>query len=388
MKNKKAFLLPFFILHLFFAKAQTEFIVTVDPATGTHAIINSLPGIHYIAMNATALDKNNHRYMLSGIDFSSNYHLYTIDALTGTILSQPAFPFNAGEFHYDNSSNKLFGLYINNSVGKMFVASFDLSTGIPTVADTLPIVGYAAGSTAYDETDHLFFMIQSGSLYASNVLTGITTVTPAAGAYGSLQYDNASAGLYGLTGSSSKQLVKINPATGAYTAIGSPVTISSGLSSVLITFDEINHIYTFGDPNNLYSLNAVTGALISNPAFPQVPTGENIIELHYDNSNGILYGLHWGTNDVPEGIATIAGDQHFKIYPNPLNESATIAFDNPENKKYSFTLYNTLGQQQLEIGDITSGITINRANLAKGLYFFTLRTTNNQIAFAGKLQIN
>jgi len=75
------------------------------------------------------------------------------------------------------------------------------------------------------------------------------------------------------------------------------------------------------------------------------------------------------------------------VYPNPFNESTTVAFENPTNENCSLTLYNAYGQIVQEIDGITSGkAEIKRLNMVSGLYFLQLRTTN-KISATSKLII-
>ena len=78
---------------------------------------------------------------------------------------------------------------------------------------------------------------------------------------------------------------------------------------------------------------------------------------------------------------------HFKIYPNPISQHATLEFDNLTNENFILTLYNTQGRLVKSISNINSSqVLINKADLVSGLYFFHL-STRGQVRFNGKLII-
>lgn len=53
----KSLLCLFLLLNLMDLKSQREFLATLNPATGVHTRIDSIPGVNYIFQNATAFDK-------------------------------------------------------------------------------------------------------------------------------------------------------------------------------------------------------------------------------------------------------------------------------------------------------------------------------------------
>jgi hypothetical protein len=88
------------------------------------------------------------------------------------------------------------------------------------------------------------------------------------------------------------------------------------------------------------------------------------------------YNLGIGINE--------ASTSNYRFSPNPFYDQTTLSFPSVSDKK-TFTLYNTNGQLVKTVHNITSGqLTINRDNLATGLYYFMLRTNDNIIA-TGKL---
>ena len=272
--------------------AQTEYFVTVDRTTGEHTIIDNLPTVNFIVSNATTYDRNNERYVFCGIDFSGDYRLFCVDATTGSMISEPLIAeTNVGEFHYDSSSDILYALKVSG--GQMHVVSIDIPTATVTDLVLLPVVGFISSASYFDEANQIFGFHVGGELYQVNVITGAITILSSPFNLGGLHYDNANENLYGiqLVGGTT-QIVEINEATGTPTPI---ITMpESGYSSVHTAFDEINQYYTYASPSFLYTVDVQTGSILWDPTFPLVLPGQNVIELHYDNNTGILYGLHWG----------------------------------------------------------------------------------------------
>jgi len=160
--------------------AMTEFFVSIDPTTGVHTIISTISGVTAIA-NST-YDYINGNYILDAIDNTSNRRLYTIQATTGTILSNPTFPNvgatndNISEVQFDNTTGLAYGLYYDNSANQMSFCSVDLLTGNHTLISTLPGSTFYAfpNYVTYDHINGRYFF-RSGSndkLYTIDVTDG------------------------------------------------------------------------------------------------------------------------------------------------------------------------------------------------------------------------
>jgi hypothetical protein len=97
---------------------STEYLVSVDPATGSFTTIDSIPGVEAIASNPhyTTFDEINHRYIFMGIDLSGVSRLYSVDVNTGNVTYDPPFPMvpdpgdNVIELKCDNSNGTLYAL--------------------------------------------------------------------------------------------------------------------------------------------------------------------------------------------------------------------------------------------------------------------------------------
>ena len=392
-------------LNLLNASGQTEFLVTVNPSTGLYTKIDSLPGVKWITIGPsyTTFDENGHRFIFKGGDSGGNWYLYSIDAITGNIITNPTFPVlsdpsdNIIELQYDNSSNILYGLHWDNSESKEYFVSVNVSTGAFTKLDSLPNVKWIATGpnfTAYDKNNHRYIFRggdNSGNwyLYSIDANTGNIISNPSFPIVSDpsdnvieLQYDNSSNTLFGLhwdNSESREYFVSVNTTTGAFTKIDSlPGVKWIATLPHYTTFDEINHRYIFRGGDNsgnwyLYSVDANTGNIISSPLFPVLTDPSyNVIELQFDNSSGNLYALSWDANTIT-GLFSNEMDNHiFNLYPNPFSYSSKIALDK-SYREITIFIYNSSGQVvRNETNFNSSSISIQKDNLSNGVYFISL----------------
>ncbi|MFT3912158.1 MAG: T9SS type A sorting domain-containing protein [Ferruginibacter sp.] len=322
----KASLMILWLLNWSTAFAQKEFLVTIDPITGIHTKIDSIPGVTYIqtAPSSTTFNETDHQYIFKGNDHSGQWDLYSIDATTAAIVSNPHFPIvatpsdNVIELQYDNSSNILYGVHWDNTEGREYFISIDPSSGLFTKIDSLPGVRYITilpGFTTYNKNNHQYIFkgedINGNKyLYTIDAATGSIISSPAFPVVSDpfdnvieLQIDNSTNKLYGLHwdySESREYLVLIDNTTGSFTKIDSlPGVRSIAVTPHYTTFDAINHRFIFKGSDamgqgRLYSVDVTTGSIVSSPLFPVLTDIlDNVIELQFDNATGTLYGLHW-----------------------------------------------------------------------------------------------
>jgi hypothetical protein len=65
---------------------QTEYLVTINPATGVHTRIDSIPGVKFIQLGTSTTDKQNSRYIFKGQDANGDWRLYTIQMANAGIV--------------------------------------------------------------------------------------------------------------------------------------------------------------------------------------------------------------------------------------------------------------------------------------------------------------
>lgn len=178
-----------------------------------------------------------------------------------------------------------------------YILELDPATGSYIQPDA-PITGitFVSGAVStYDEIHGLY-------TFPASTVNGLFTVTtndsivfnPPYTSLRECQYDNSSGILYCIKNNSSGQSVfgSVDPATANLTQIGSgPISGMSGTYQGMSTFDRNNHRYIiYGTGNKLFSIDAITGNVLSNPSL-QLNSGEGLLHVCYDDSTGSLFGL-------------------------------------------------------------------------------------------------
>jgi hypothetical protein len=81
--------------------------------------IAPIPGFEWLdggPLSAT-FDQKNNRLIFKGCNYNNSCRIYSIDVLTGEIISEPLFPIQFGSadniigYHYDNELDLLFALH-------------------------------------------------------------------------------------------------------------------------------------------------------------------------------------------------------------------------------------------------------------------------------------
>jgi hypothetical protein len=87
-------------------------------------------------------------------------------------------------------------------------------------------------------------------------------------------------------------------------------------------------------------------------------------------------GVELWSFDTTLGISDIPANEKIKLYPNPVSTILTI--DNPFTSNYQLKVINQLGQTVLEQSQNTSSISLDVADLSRGLYFLTITSADNK----------
>ena len=206
---------------------------SIDPNTAVFTKLVGLPGIngYTVATNCVTFDDVNNRYIFLGCGFNGYCNLYSIDVVTGNIISNPPFQSNLNqndyiiELQFDNSSNTLYALHWDNSENMMYLVSINPGTGSfvkihslqgVTNIDTVP------NYSTFDEINHRF-IFRGGDdngnryLYSVNVNNGNIISNPVFPVMNNpndnlieLQFDNSNGNLYGLHWESNTPLATVD----------------------------------------------------------------------------------------------------------------------------------------------------------------------------------
>jgi len=283
---------------------------------------------------SSTYDQNHQRYIFqANLDTNGFFHLCTVDALNGVIISSPLCPATNNQLQptqgleYDNATDTLYGM-----LGTGF-CWIEPATGVVHPIGTVPFTSlqYFIAS-AFDARDHWYICETNTSLVVMDAASGnVIYNTPIApsGSLADMKFDNATRQLYGIDVSdslSSPQFDSITLATGEkhlITALplmdvqgnGYIGSYSSGAGDYYdqgsYTIDEQGGKYIFlaTDPDTsacvnqyLYALDIPTGAVSSKMFFPystlyyngpRLEPGEYVVNYCFDNLRGVMYALNW-----------------------------------------------------------------------------------------------
>lgn len=76
-----------------------------------------------------------------------------------------------------------------------------------------------------------------------------------------------------------------------------------------------------------------------------------------------------------------------KFYPNPAVSTITFDSETPDEKTYSFQIFNFLGKKVYEAPAFNSKTIVNVSDFSRGIYIFWLRDQNGRILQSGKFQV-
>lgn len=150
-----------------------------------------------------------------------------------------------------------------------------------------------------------------------------------------------------------------------------------------------NRFSPFGNNVEL-SLSAVLSGSMGNQAtiitcpgydakvIPTDTAGQFILTWVADPNNDgkrDIYSRFLYKNVLSVGVPENNTVTQYHLFPNPMNENAVLTFENPNNEKHKFLLFNVKGEKVQEINNITTDqVKIERKDLIPGLYFFLLQT--------------
>ncbi|HVE72572.1 MAG TPA: hypothetical protein VNI54_14500 [Thermoanaerobaculia bacterium] len=313
-------------------------LTSADPATAAITPISAsisppLPS----ASGVNGIDAGGNRFFFVATSSTeTDARLYTVDTQTGAVLSSPTIVNSAFEFfsdlEYDQGEGVLYGLRNPGTSGRQIV-TVDVATGAVTAISAsigTPQLGSISGGAALDAGGNRFFFTGTPGtdpgpehLYVVSTATGavladhtLSETQPMMG----LDYDEDEDVLYGLRmgAAGGKEVVSVDPVTGAVTAISANLGPGIGMPNGLTTLDPDGDRYFFiGVPNSetdyrIYSVSTSTGALLASPAIA-------------GSASAFPNGIEWAAEAVAPP-ATVTIDVRSTINPRSKGVIPVVLF--------------------------------------------------------------
>ena len=350
--NHTLLMVSMLTVYHFKSLGQNEYLSTLNYNNlQVSRIGNAIPGITWVNTDNTAYDANHQRFFFQGNGTNSvPFYLYTINAVSGAVISNPVCPSNNPNgivfgLQYDNKTDSLYALYADRT-GATYFSWVEPDTGIVHIITTLPsFAGYYGSS--FDTKDHLYICQGGGSLLAIDAASGNIVYGsgfPPGVSIANLLFDNTTGKTYAISSSSSQpypQFDSITLSTGALHVIADLPAMSIPQIGTY-TIDEAAGKYIFVGTipgvsacidNILYVLDISSGSVLNSTVYPYAqntsnPLDSNVIEYSFDNKRGILYALNWyPTISTIPPLLTIAAHSN-RICPDaPATFTATASPD-------------------------------------------------------------
>lgn len=263
-------------------------LVAVDPTTGAITTISAsisppLPS----ASGVAALDAVGHRFFFIATPTGeTDSRIYTVNTQTGAVVTSPTIVGSATQpflgLEYDTDDGALLGLRTAGGAGKQLVTLNPATAAVTPVSAATPTLAMSSGNTALDSIGNRFFFVATPaattiqSVYTIDSHTGATLSS--ATLVGSdtapvldLQYDDGENVLFASRnpGDAGRQVVRLNPSTGAITPVSASISPPLGTSSGVTALDAAgDRFFLIGTPATdwrLYTVSTATGAVLSSP---------------------------------------------------------------------------------------------------------------------------
>ncbi len=319
-------------------------------------------------------------------------HRPVTERLTGTLHSNGRDYWVAAQEYCSNA-------ILSYHVSPTGVDTVPTITSIPSIAtphDIMTTLGYMkiSGNGAKLAFTYLYYNSTAVLLDFDNTTGAVSNplVLNGGDSYG-LEFSPDNSKLYLATANAPFTILQYDLAAGSPSAIQASMTTIISLYIVNLQA-QYGGALQLGPDGKIYADRLQKNALgvINNPNL--LGTACNYVDTAiYLGGKICLDGLpnflkNYSPCSIQNGIEEPSTSQAFNLAPNPVNDVSILTFSNPKNENCSLYIYNTFGQRVRTIANISSGeVTINRADLVKGLYFLTLVTQNKQTLSTGKMVI-
>ncbi|HET7152347.1 MAG TPA: T9SS type A sorting domain-containing protein [Candidatus Kapabacteria bacterium] len=387
------------------AYCQSTYAIRITPG-GTYQTIDSLPGVQGILSGDVAYNAVAKQFIYISANADAIWHITLVNATTGATVASTPFIYASGstddninEIQFDDSTQTLYGIDYVSSERRNYFAMIDPNAGTFLRLDSIPgMRRINPGSSVFDQVHHRFTFIGGDRdlqwrLYSVNAADGSLfsdSLFPQAGGVpdivGELQHDDSTNMLYGIdsyTTGTEIDLVRLDPASGAFTKYFHLHDVKS-VNPASVAYDQRSHsyIFTVQDTTNGWVMYIIPTLGGDGNVIPLDPNGISgrVIALFYDTTTNSLYGLGRDSTDITIGVREQM-PQSFQLsaYPNPFADRANIQL-NGTYQTVTAHITNSLGEAlRTETFHGASTISLERNGLPDGLYFISLIADGKRI---------
>jgi len=164
------------------------------------------------------------------------------------------------------------------------------------------------------------------------------------------------------------------------------------ISNREVVFSFPNIMLVDSNTNELLSHGYVRYSIRANQWLPNNTTVFNDAAIYFDQNDPVITNETFNTMVIglPTSVAEIPASSQsmVRVIPNPFNSKADIVFDNESNQTYHLVIYNTAGKELLHTTTNMNRISIERKNLAEGMYYFRLLPEGKAKSYSGRFIIS
>lgn len=406
-----------------FWDGSAEHFVTVDPFTGQHASLGTLPGVKYVDATFRLFDPDSSRFVFVGGGSTGAMSYFVVDAATGYVSGTAPRNDNLKNPVYDPGTGLVYGTWWSDSTvqeldslgrplprkprGTEYFAAIHPVTGARS--DT-PIPGLwtiAAGSQFFDPDNGRYVFqgkdtLNVSSYYVIDAATGeVAARIPLEDALDFPVYNPVIGAVHGLWWSDStvreldslgrpkptlphqihgtEYFVTLSLSDSSVTIVPLPgVKYISNLNRAL-DVDSQRYVFTGKEetgPMRYYVVDVATGALLSN-----TEAAGNVIHLAYAPLKSTVYPVAKYTSLRGRAEAS------WTLRAAPSAGAFTLEFANPRGEALVFTLRDAGGRAALRRDGVTgNSLRVETRGLKAGVYIFRLSGGAGTVA-AGKLVV-
>ncbi len=134
----------------------------------------------------------------------------------------------------------------------------------------------------------------------------------------------------------------------------------------------------------------ITYRIRTQAGLPAPTVVNNTAYIYFDLNTPVITNTAFNTMVyvIPVGIDEAAhANNAVVIYPNPLDASAVLSFENKSDDTYTLIISDVNGRKVMKQETTSDKISINKAALRSGLYFYQLYKSDHAVNYNGKFVI-